>query len=578
MDSGERNHAFASFLSRLRSTGAVPAEDVQAIRRFPVHALARREVPLPQVLENEMSISGFVMLGNMTPDGEGHPMNRFETLRRGLLATGWSDWPFEVRSLGAGAFGSVTLVFKMKDVNQRLERRRFAALKYQPLEEDRVHFAWKEMAVLRAVNHPNIIDFYDAFIVAPVGGIIHGRYGLHGQLDESPKPEKQERSPDVMLSPAERRTKVTEKEQKFWEDRSKFPRPTSPPNRNIDQLWFVVEYADAGNMETEIKRYRGKIPEYGARYYMQHICQGLRYLHHHFIEHNDLHAGNVVLKYLPDGIRKKAMLCDFGLADFPKQRFRYDVTLALDVMYHMLTGVRPTYTTPRHVHGLSDEANAVLVLKPAPDTCNDLLAYEWFMGPTDAPVPGSDPSVVEVLWKEGKVHRAPQQEEGKFIDIHNPQTGEDFQAYLPPATPVFPRQRHDLWFGSGRGHRDRVRKHDSEGETDSATLSVVTMRPGRGKRSDKKDEVWTGSGRGQDRVRRHESEEETGSALSPVVTMKLGRGKRSDKKPVLWTSAGRGMDRPRRHESREETVGRSTDSDSPPVKKPGRGKHSDMKG
>ena len=78
---------------------------------------------------------------------------------------------------------------------------------------------WTEISVLKSAVHENIIDYYAAFAVIP-------------------------------------------------ENTSEMP-----------AVWMLLEYADAGDLAYEIQRYSaGHIPEPGARYYMQQICDGLLHL------------------------------------------------------------------------------------------------------------------------------------------------------------------------------------------------------------------------------------------------------------------------------------------------------------
>lgn len=89
---------------------------------------------------------------------------------------------------------------------------------------------------------------------------------------------------------------------------------------NASVAWLLLEYPDAGHMETEIQRFPNqRIPESGSRYYAKQICAGVAYLHVSGITHNRLHLGNLCLKYKPD-MSKRILITDFAHASLFQQK------------------------------------------------------------------------------------------------------------------------------------------------------------------------------------------------------------------------------------------------------------------
>ena len=157
---------------------------------------------------------------------------------------------------------------------------------------------------------------------------------------------------------------------------------TSSPDYRF--FWILLEYANAGDLAKEIRRYRElSISEPGARYYMLQICAGVQYMHHKKIIHNDLHTKNVLLKYKPDNT-KVCMLCDFGLS----------IIVAPDrpiVSQGDVTDVRHILKTMIKHKSKSNEADQVIngywEGHSLPTTIAELLEFPWFNGPVHAPIP-----------------------------------------------------------------------------------------------------------------------------------------------------------------------------------------------
>ena len=76
---------------------------------------------------------------------------------------------------------------------------------------------------------------------------------------------------------------------------------------------ILMEFANAGTMSTEIKRYPARrLPEAGARHYMIEIISAVSFLHDSNIAHCCLHISNILLNYNKDGVTKRCLISDFG--------------------------------------------------------------------------------------------------------------------------------------------------------------------------------------------------------------------------------------------------------------------------
>ena len=298
--------------------------------------------------------------------------------REGLHDFGWQEWPYHITFLGAGAFGTVRLVYRTSEVDVPLEQRSLAALKVQRIDGLKLANVWKELSILQAVFHPNIIDFYGAFVVKGSG--IRADYFVTKKL---PKPKAFHTPKDPELS-----------DPTSGSDSATIEALTTKPF--FTECWMLLEHADAGDLKREIKRYHAKvIPDSGARYYMIQICAGLQYLHSKGIEHNDLHIHNVLLKYVEGG-KKKILICDFGTSlihslrhDSPANpadvSYRVDVYLATGLLKRMLEGNPGDPPVPEVT--VSPEAHHVILMDPIPDRIEQLLQYPWFAGPSIPPIP-----------------------------------------------------------------------------------------------------------------------------------------------------------------------------------------------
>ena len=351
---------FADFLAAIRDAGPSEEEDKERIALFPEDRPARRELSIPLHPVRGSEGSGihrdFLSHGN-----HGEPVKVFKTLERGLAANGWYKIPKTSGRrgspgvhrtppeafLGEGAFGVVMLAYMRSQDKVPLEHRHLSAVKVQPnpsfedafLSRLDLASAWTEIDVLRGCVHPNIVAYYGHFAVG-----------------------------DVMKA---KEIKVA----------------------------ILLEYASAGDLECELSRYIiNPLDEPGARYYARQFIAGLSYLHRKFVTHNDLHVGNVVLRYNRD-CSKTAMITDFGSAvvyDADKVRTgdvmfdtRHDILSVNQLVMHMIRSrLPPSPRAYRHeVKQMFDLTRTTISNLPNWSLDEMLQQFSWFKGRTDAPYP-----------------------------------------------------------------------------------------------------------------------------------------------------------------------------------------------
>ena len=238
--SESRTSRFLRFLSRIRSTRPLVEEDVESISHL---AISDNDERVPEVIhyDNQREERDkFLKWGFRT----------YQNADAGLAALGWKEMPVDDRpKITKGAVASISLAYRLADRRLPLESRHLTVAKILglghvkgPQAREKV---WGEVEILRGLVHENIVGFYGMFAVDP-----------HMETDHD----------------------------------GNYLRDSRIPDRRV--LWILLEYANAGDMAKEIKRYENKsIPESGSRYYMLQICRGLEHLHEKRIIHNDLHPG-----------------------------------------------------------------------------------------------------------------------------------------------------------------------------------------------------------------------------------------------------------------------------------------------
>jgi serine/threonine protein kinase len=205
-------------------------------------------------------------------------LKTYSNPKKGIKKLGWKLVPPGVGpTFKEGAYGNIKLAYNRKETGVPLESRHLAIAKVQQLS---LYFEeiWSEVQILRGIVHENIIDCYGVFAV-----------------DTRARPSGLLGSMSSWLT-------------SFWQD------------TNEKDVWIMLEYASAGDLNKEIERYwdpdhdaHPVIPESGALYYMKQICAGVKHLHDKHICHRDLHPGNILLKYKSDNT-KVCMITDFGLS------------------------------------------------------------------------------------------------------------------------------------------------------------------------------------------------------------------------------------------------------------------------
>ena len=345
-----RTSRFLRFLSRIRSTRPLAEADVESVSHLAVN---NNEERVPEVIhyENQKEeMDKFMRWGFRT----------YTTTDAGLAALGWKELPAGGGpEITPGAVAAISLAYKLSDRRLPLESRHLSVAKIQGLSHahgleayDRV---WTEVEVLRGLVHENIVGFYGMFAVDP-----------HMETDHDGNYKRDSRFPDHRI------------------------------------LWTLLEYASAGDLVKEVKRYEIKsIPESGVRYYMLQMCRGLEHLHDKRIIHYDLHPGNVLLKYKPDGT-KVCMICDFGLAhimrpDEPigQHTFQPDISSVRRLAVYMMQNISRSPEAKEMISGR-------LPGHKHPSKIAEFLAFPWFNGPVHAPIPKEptpllQPEVVEQI-------------------------------------------------------------------------------------------------------------------------------------------------------------------------------------
>ena len=263
-------------------------------------------------------------------------LKTFSTEDDGLESLGWKKLTGGP-TFQQGACASICMAYKLSDRGTPLESRHLAVAKIQGVEME----TWTEVQILRGLVHENIVDLYGVFAVDPQ-----------------------------------------------WRSEDADNYPTLFPDRRV--LWMLLEYANAGDLFKETKRYENKsIPESGARYYMLQVCAGLEHMHSRRVIHRDLHSGNILMKYKSDGT-KVCMICDFGLSwilgpdDDLDTQTRFDVKSLSKLLWSLV----------HHIPNISFECMQVISMRhfesedrSEPYTVRELLTYSWFKRPAVPPIP-----------------------------------------------------------------------------------------------------------------------------------------------------------------------------------------------
>ena len=332
MAESNRTRRFLAFLSRIRSYRPLDRRDSQSISHLAVNERTRKELPIHN-RNPEAALKEFRTTGFKTfPDEDA-----------GLQSIGWRKLPSAFGPvITEGAYASICMAYKLSDQGTPLESRHLAVAKVQEIDKP---WTWNEVRILRGLVHDNIVDMYGMFAVDPE-----------------------------------------------WRSEYAGHYPTSVPERRV--LWILLEYANAGDLEKEVERYENKsIPEDGARYYMLQICAGLQHIHSKRVIHRDLHAGNILLKYKPDGT-KVCMICDFGMSvvlgpDDDLDTYTRSDTSRMSALLHVL--LSPEAFLTKNMPNISEEAMQVIRAQDftgsEPYTVPELTSHPWFKRSAVPPIP-----------------------------------------------------------------------------------------------------------------------------------------------------------------------------------------------
>lgn len=363
--SSPSDEAFQVLLHKLQRVDDEPlapreAAAVQATATANSGGPHRREVPLPPVEFWHHPPHGW--MGHIEASG-------YEALRR----HGFAEFPYQ--ELGQGAFGCVTLGFQLTGGSPAApQNRRLCAIKVQELYNQ--SNPYNELSAMRGLVHPNIVDYYTHFVVAKAAD-----------------------GPVTAPTLRDRGTKF------FGPPTQADPKPNASRYlTGVETLWIVMEFADAGTLKTEVKRFpKLMIPEDGIRYYARQIGSALEYMHSRGISHGDLHRENIMMKYQPD-FTKKTLIMDFSLCKreasgsaSQAQSFRQDCLDYCTLVDYMLRADRPIATPENMVRWYnklerSKEAQVFILWTMgdvAPDSMTAVLKRKWFKGPDVPPIPAS---------------------------------------------------------------------------------------------------------------------------------------------------------------------------------------------
>ncbi len=217
------------------------------------------------VSESYFSTLGYMHFrrGAAVEDMPAHPTDGLKNLPPGLLITGYYGRFFhEVSKLGGGSFGSVFLCNHVLDdvfLGQY-------AVKKVPVGDNRewLRKMMKEVKALELLgSHPNIVSYK------------HSWLEMHRANELCPF---------------------------------------------VPYLFILMSYCDAGSLEDLIGA-GNSIPDPAVWGLFLDVCNGLQYLHRHFVLHRDLKPSNILLQK-DESNNLRAVLSDFGTAEIIGDRPR----------------------------------------------------------------------------------------------------------------------------------------------------------------------------------------------------------------------------------------------------------------
>jgi serine/threonine protein kinase len=236
--------------------------------------------------------------------------------------------------------------------------------------------------------------------------------------------------------------------------------------RPQDEMWILMEYATAGTLHTEIKRYFRAgitISEHGARYYTLQVMKAVEYLHDRGITHNDIHEDNVFLSYTGNGQDKICKLADFGGADIESIQpgpidYSFDI-----ISCRCLVGF--TLHPLRDFRGLSLDAEKFLG-SLCPGSVRQQRRMKWFRHSARPPTPPPVSSPPRSQVREMPVHDSDRSWAQEPM-------GQPYAATPQTPAPVSPKSRSSSSRISSLGPHQIVEHPpvQSEAETPATTSS-----------------------------------------------------------------------------------------------------------
>lgn len=282
----------------------------------------------------------FVNKGNSHKKYKFRPFTVMKDQNVGLAQLGFVKYP-GAPVLREGDFGKIQLLKFLKQ-GHAMDYPRVAALNTRKLDEVSCKFIWTESCAMKSVKHENVLDVYSEFVV-----------------------EKKN------------------------------------PDQASDYTYcMIMEYANAGDLATEIDRYPGRyIPETGARFYIRQIMSGLKCLLLKKIVHRNLHVHSVLMSYRSNGKHKRCKISDFNSAHFPNEfgfdpeGAKKDCQSVYEILMTMLCGHSDdglTYRDPKTRPHMTPML--MWLIEPIQrSSLMEMYGLQWFQLPTIAPDPSDPP-------------------------------------------------------------------------------------------------------------------------------------------------------------------------------------------
>jgi serine/threonine protein kinase len=340
---------FMETLGRIRRGVPETQQDQQVISQMSPKHSPRKEMPIRRKYGHQWD----AMMEWLE-----HGIPTFATPEEGLASLNLIQIPDQYQPvMEKGKYANIKISYKRAERKIPLEARHLFAAKIQSLEYWNVVPVWTEMEILCGCVHENIVDIHGFFAVDENMGLVRGAAAAG--------PSTSSQQPGAAAA--------------------------YHPRNEMRDFYLMLEYATAGNLRDEIKRFRkiegreeAGIPESGAIYYMKQIGAGVEYLHQKLIAHCDLHPGNIFMKYAPDGT-KICLIGDFGIAHIYKETSKEFSLLSGDCIKLSLVVAQMLDKDQRRQ---SLEARDVIQSRKLDGmTITLFMSYPWFRMEAVPPIP-----------------------------------------------------------------------------------------------------------------------------------------------------------------------------------------------